>query len=300
MLEQNLRIWLRILKESNMRKIYFIFLIFSLLPVLSCTSRHHFSSRVDVEMCGSARVQPIRDGSGELVKDSSGTIKTTTTCVPPVVFYLAGEEKEKVICRRGLPDNFTAPWDAERRAQGREDAQEDGSDNTGEEARSNIITHEIGGYWLKIFPVIRNYNNYYLLITQLEFKAKLGNSEWQDVSLGGNYCETSPYLYILKPSGVSQKRRSPKERQSLDLAEGSYVDRGQFDKTFVMGNLAFYLDGLPEPEIASQANNNRFTDLRISNYLIEWRMFGNFYTAGGEQVASFQKKGQFTTQRSSF
>ncbi len=289
-LAKGLQMWPLILHQSDMfRKIYFTFLILSFLPVLSCGKGNYLSSQVDIKMCGGTKTQLV-DGT-----------EARSTCIPPVVFYLTGSEKKKVICRRGLPDNFITPWDDEFLAQGRQEQTTDGSgSDTGEEARPDTIIHEIGGYWFKVFPVINNQSNYYLVVTDLNFKVRLGNTASEDKTFS-DYCETNPYLYILDHSGLSTGSRSNRSRSSdqEEITQGSYTTYDQFDRAFVMGNLAFYVDELPEPPNAT-TSNDRFTNFRIPNYFVEWQMLGTFYTETGRQVGSFQKRGVFSTRRSSF
>ena len=262
-------------------KIYFIFLIFSLLPVLSCTLSNYFSSQVDVNFCGSTT---LRGRSGQV-------------CEAPVVFYLPEDQKQTVICRRGLPDNLITPWDFQLQQERGDAPPETGSTPQGEEARSDTITHEIGGYWFKVFPGIRNNSKYYLLVTHINFIIDTGDSKEIRKPFDSSYCEKTPYLYMLDDSGISTGDRSV---QSAQFARGSLVNYDQVNRTFVQGNLVFYVDKLPDPSGAS-SSGDRFSSLRIPNYSVEWQVFGTFHDVNtGTQVGTLKKRGFFTARGSSF
>lgn len=262
-------------------KIYFIFLLFSLLPSLSCTIGQYFSSQVDVNFCGSATLR------GE----------SRQVCESPVVFYLPEGQKQTVICRRGVPDNLITPWDFELQQERGDPPPETGSTAQGEEARSDTITHDIGGYWFKVFPGIKNNSKFYLLVTQIAFIINAGDSEQVRKQFDSSYCEKTPYLYMLDNSGISTGDRSV---QSAQFARGSLINYDQINRTFVQGNLVFYVDGLPSPS-GTASGDNRFTTLRIPNYSVEWRILGTFHEMNtGTQVGSFQKRGFFNARGSSF
>ena len=259
------------------RQILFLLFCFSLL---SCTG-HWFSARVDVAMCGESRIRLIEGGGDKR--------KVRSTCVPPIAFYLSAEKKT-VICRRGFPDNFTTPWDAQFAQRGDEDLVTVESETNTEEARSDTITHELSkGYWFKVFPVINNKSDYYLVVTELTFLVR-EEGGWKDADVSECGSSSNPYLYILDNSGGSTGSRNQGK-----FARGSYTSYDQFNKTFVQGNLAFYLQGLPEPP-ESDAVFGR----RVPTYFIRWNMFGDFYTREGQQVGNFTKTGHFTTRGSSF
>ena len=264
---------------------YLIFLTAS----LSCSSSNYFSSQVRVKMCGGARAR--------LVQEAGGSQGVKSTCLPPVVFYLPESEEKKVVCRRGLPNNFATPWDFQLQQAGKSDLAAEGAEPE-EEARSDIIIQDItGDYWFKVFPLIENKTNYYLVVTSLEFKVKSGSGEPENKTFDSSYCETEPYLYILDNSGSSTGSRGQGE-----FAQGSYTTYDQFDRAFVQGNLAFYVDGLSAAESPStQQNTNFFSSRRrVPNYFVGWEMIGTFYTESGQQVGSFEKRGYFSTRRSSF
>ena len=272
------------------KKIYFVFLIFSFLPVLSCVEEGHFSSQVDVQMCGGARRKKVED-------------QFEITCVPNPVVHFKGQED--IICRRGLPEPFTTPWDELRATRG------DGTtgDASQQKERKNVIFHSVNDYWFKVFPVIRNRSAYYLVITEVNFKVKSSGAGAQitDKPFFSGYCETTPYLYIFDPGTASKNDNGVcvrTEKDSIDTGipkcgEGSSISFSDFEQSYVMGNLAFYVDGLPVPPGADN-NNNRFTTLRIPNYSVDWEIQGIFYDIKGAQVGSLQKRGTFRTQRSSF
>ena len=264
-------------------KIYFIFLILSLLPALSCTVGQYFSSQVDVKFCGSTALRSISGGSKQV-------------CEPPVVFYLPEGQKQTVICRRGLPDNLITPWDFQIQQERGDSPLEAGGTTQGEEARSDTITHEIGGYWFKVFPGIKNNSNYYLLVTNISFNVSAGGLEGIRKPFDSSYCEKTPYLYMLDNSDISTGNPSV---QSAQFAQGSQITYDQINRTFVQGNLVFYLDGLPKPS-ETVSRSNRFTSVRIPNYFVEWQVLGTFHQMEtGNQVGTFQKTGFFSTQRSS-
>lgn len=277
------------MRGDVLRSICFLFLILSLLPLLSCIEGRHFSRNVDVQMCADIRI----------VKDNE---KDITNCVHSPVVHFQGQEN--IICRRGLPEPFITPWDAARRQQGdnAEGAQE-------QENRSNNVFISVNDYWFKVFPVIKNRNAFHLVITQINFRARAGeaNNQITDKSFSSGYCETVPYLYILEP-GVSAQNQGELEcaipntvndkKGVPQCLQGSYTSHSEFEQSYVMGNLAFYVDGLSAPP--QRVNNNRFTTLRVPSYFVEWEVRGIFYSEDGRQVGSLQKTGAFQTQRSSF
>ncbi|MDE0151291.1 MAG: hypothetical protein OXK80_02185 [Bdellovibrionales bacterium] len=267
------------------KKLYIIFLIFIFLPFLSCVEGRYFSSQVDVQMCGATR------RAGDQI-----------VCVPTPIVRFKGQED--IICRRGLPEPFTTPWDEFRAQQGEETT--GGESQDGE--RKNSIFLSVSDYWFKVFPVIRNRSAYHLVIEEINFKVKGGGADAQvtDKPFASGYCETTPFLYILNPGtssegekGVCARTQHDRDRGIPDCNEGSYTTYSDFARSYVMGNLAFYLDGLPAPPEVN-TNDSNFTTLRIPNYSVNWEIKGIFYTVSGEQVGSLQKRGRFRTQRSSF
>jgi len=246
-------------------------------------------------MCGAARtVISTRINTGTNQEEEV----VESRCVPSPVVHFQGQED--IICRRGLPEPFTTPWDRERREEG------DGTDSAPQQdERRNSIFLSVSNYWFKVFPVIRNRSKYYLVITDVNFKARssVARGQIQDKPFRSGYCETTPYLYILNPGtsegneSVCARNDADREKNIPECHEGSFTSYGQFERSYVMGNLAFYVDGLTAPP---QEANNRFTPLRIPNYSVNWEILGIFYTENGNQVGNFQKRGIFRTQRSSF
>ena len=266
------------------KKIYFIFLLLSVLPILSCVESGHFSPQVDVQMCGSTR-----------------RVEGNIVCAPNPVVRFKGQED--IICRRGLPEPFTTPWDKVRR-----ENLEDGDSAPQPTERKHTIFLSVSDYWFKVFPLIWNRSEYHLVITEVNFKVRSSgaNAQVADKPFASGYCETEPYLYIFEPGTASKNdngvcARTEEERKIKkipDCPAGSFTSVSEFEQSYIMGNLAFYVDGLPPPPQA--ANTNRFTSLRIPNYSVEWEIQGIFYERNGEQVGSLQKRGTFRTQRSSF
>ena len=263
--------------------------------VLSCSQEHYFSSQVDVQMCGATRTREVENARGER--------EYKTTCIQSPVVHLQGHEN--IICRRGKPEPFTTPWDAILRAQGRGD-QTAGDTGTENEPRKDVILTPVEDYWFKVAPVIRNRTDQYLVIKNVDFKVKPSgsNSTVTDKPFPSGYCETEPYLYIFSPGSTSRdnpcaKTDRDRERGMPECLEGSSTSYSDIDRSYVMGNLSFYLGGLPSPSASAQ-NNNRFPTTRIPNYSVEWRMEGTFFTGNGEQVGNFKKRGSFRTQKSSF
>ena len=222
----------------------------------------------------------------------------------PVVFF---QGKENVICRKGLPRRYIPPWDIRFIQQGRADQAESGTRDV-EQENNDAITTSVSDYWFKFTPLIDNQSKHYLLITDLHLKVVLkdqGESQSAPKNFSDGYCETTP-LYILDNSGEpSGDTTSLVNSLNPNAVHGSFTHPSDIHKSFVMGNLVFYVDGLPAPSSnTDEDSTGSFKDLKIPRYTVYWQMLGTFYRLEnnnrGEYVANFQKRGSFTTQPSSF
>ena len=224
----------------------------------------------------------------------------------PVVFR---QGNEKVVCRKGLPRRYLTPWDIALVEQGRaEDAnteiREEGEENSSN--NNDTVVESVEDYWFKVTPLIDNESNHYLIITDFNLRIVSSGRDRQtaEATFSDGYCETSP-LYIFDNSGQPSGDPGDTSVRSTSLVHGSYTLPSDINKRFVMGNLIFYVGGLPNSEEGeSSSRSPSFSPITIPRYTIHWQMLGTFYRLGsgntGEHVANFQKKGSFSTQPSSF
>lgn len=199
----------------------------------------------------------------------------------PIVKY---SKRDRVVCRKGLPKNYIPPWTIEARVEDEEDA----LGNVSEEDRlRREITEQVDTLWFKVTPLIDNQTPYHLLVEEIHFRVTLrvqGKTESRDVNFdSGSYCQTDP-LYWLEPS------------QKLQV--------GDIDKSFHVGNLVFFIGGLPEAESEQQGGEENAGQpipyKKIPIYRVQWYMRGSFRNSNGVIVSEFQKRGSFSTRKLTF
>ena len=221
----------------------------------------------------------------------------------PVVFL---QGRENAVCRKGLPRRYIPPWDIRFITEGREEQVQTVAIQDDEEINNDAILTSVDDYWFKVTPLIDNRSNHYLIITDFNLRVVLnqgGERQSQEASFAEGYCETTP-LYIFDNSGDPSGDPSSSSSERSNTVYGSFTHPSDINKSFVMGNLVFYVDGLPTSQEVTTGRSQSFKNLNTPRYTVYWQLIGTFYKLvdnnKGEHVANFQKKGSFYTQPSSF
>ena len=201
--------------------------------------------------------------------------------------------RENSICRRGIPDNYLTPWDADRERSGERELQEsetqEGSGGD-QQQRGDEFYVDVDDYWFKFAPAIENNSRFYIVITEINIRVFRGNNEVGTQKFEGGWCGTDP-LYFFEPKGGGHEK--------------SRIGISDIGKRFHKGNLIFFMSGLSvdqqsESQAGSQTALRGFQQKRLPRLSVQWEVLGYFAQRNGSRVGGLQKRGAFSVLPSSF